>query len=230
MKIDIWSDIRCPFCYIGKKKFERGLEKFPGKENIEVVWHSFELDPTLITDTTSSIYDYLAERKNITRQQAVQMNNQVTKIAAEVDLVFNIDKSILANSFNDHRLVQSAKKNGLADEAEEALFKAYFTDGANIDDYETLTGIGVSIGLKQAVVRDMLKSNAFSEDVRYDQKLAGDIGINGVPFFVIDNKYAISGAQAPENFLEVLNTAWQEIGTLKHAGVSEGEICSAEGC
>ncbi len=230
MKVDIWSDIRCPFCYIGKRKFETGLQKFSGKENVEVVWHSFELDPTLTTNPEISIYSYLAERKNISRQQAVQMNEQVTKIAAEVGLDFNIEQSILANSFNAHRLLQLAKTKGLAGKAEEALFKAYFTNGANIDDHQTLIDIAASVGLNEAVVREMLDSDAFGEAVRYDQKLAGDIGITGVPFFVINNKYAVSGAQAPDTFLEVLNTAWQEMEASKQILVTQGETCSVESC
>jgi predicted DsbA family dithiol-disulfide isomerase len=230
MKVDIWSDIRCPFCYIGKKKFEMGLEQFSGKENVEVVWHSFELDPSLETDPTTSIYDYLAARKNISRRQAIQMNEQVTNIAAEVGLHFNIANSIIANSFNAHRLIQLAKTKGLAGEAEEALFNAHFMNGANIDDHETLIDIALSIGLQEPVARQMLESDAYTEEVRYDQKIASELGITGVPFFVFNDKYAISGAQAPVSFLEVLNTAWEDQKTAKQSMVLEGESCSADGC
>jgi protein disulfide-isomerase len=230
MKVDIWSDIRCPFCYIGKRKFETGLQQFSNKENIEVEWHSFELDPTLETRTDVSIYDYLAARKNISRQQAVQMNTHVTNVAAEVGLDFNVGDSILANSFNAHRLIQLAKTKGLGAEAEEALFKAYFTDAKNIDDTQTLIETGISIGLQEDEIKQMLDSNAYTTEVRNDEAIASEIGINGVPFFVINNKYAVSGAQAPATFLGALQKAWKEYETEKPVEVLNGDACSVDGC
>lgn len=230
MKVDIWSDIRCPFCYIGKRKFEAGLQQFSNKGAIEVEWHSFELDPALETNTEISIYEYLAARKNISKQQAIQMNAQVTNIAAEVGLNFNITGSILANSFNAHRLIQLAKTKGLGDEAEEALFKAYFTHAKNIDDRQTLIDIAISIGVTEDEIIKMLDSNAYTTEVRNDEKTASEIGINGVPFFVFNNKYAVSGAQAPAAFLNVLQTAWKDFETGKPVAIFDGETCSADGC
>lgn len=230
MKVDIWSDIRCPFCYIGKRKFETGLQQFSNKENIEVEWHSFELDPTLETRTDVSIYDYLAARKNISRQQAIQMNTHVTNVAAEVGLDFNVGDSILANSFNAHRLIQLAKTKGLGAEAEEALFKAYFTDAKNIDDKQTLIETGISIGLREDEIKQMLDSNAYTTEVRNDEKIASEIGINGVPFFAINNKYAVSGAQAPATFLSALQKAWKEYETEQPVEVLNGDTCSTDGC
>ena len=230
MKVDIWSDIRCPFCYIGKRKFEAGLQQFSNKEAIEVEWHSFELDPALQTSTDISIYDYLAARKNIIKQQAVQMNAQVTNIAAEVGLDFNIANSILANSFNAHRLIQLAKTKGLGDDAEEALFKAYFTQAKNIDDNQTLIDVAISIGLTEGEITRMLDSNEYASEVRNDEKTASDMGINGVPFFVFNHKYAVSGAQAPSAFLNVLQTAWKDFEAEKPVAILAGETCSAGGC
>lgn len=230
MKVDIWSDIRCPFCYIGKRKFESGLAQFANKENIVVEWHSFELDPTLETRTDVSIYDYLATRKNISRQQAIQMNDYVTNVAKEVGLDFNMKDSVLANSFNAHRLIQLAKTKGLDDEAEEKLFKAHFTQAKNIDDIKTLINIGVSIGLVENEIRAMLNGNDYTNDVRKDQLQANEIGINGVPFFIINNKYAVSGAQAPATFLNVLEKAWTEYEIENPLEVSDTNSCSIDGC
>lgn len=210
MQVDIWSDIRCPFCYIGKRRFEAALEQFPQKDKIEVVWHSFELDPNAETDTSVDIYDYLAERKGMSREQSVQMHQRVTQMAADAGLEYNFDKAVVSNSFNAHRLIQLAKTVDKGDAAEEALFKAYFTDGKNIDDNDTLVEIGTSIGLKAQVVSNMLASTEFIQQVREDETRAQQIGINGVPFFVLNNKYGISGAQAAETFTQALQQAWGE--------------------
>lgn len=211
MQVNIWSDIRCPFCYIGKRKFEAALEKFPHKDKVEVIWRSFELDPNLITRKDISMYDYFAELKGMTREHAVQMNNQVSQVAKEVGLDFNIEQSVVANSFDGHRLIQLAKAHGLGSEAEEALFKAHFTDGENIDDQKVLINIGRSIGLDESEINQMYASEAYSAEVREDQKLAQSIGVRGVPFFVFNDKYAVSGAQSPESFLEVLEKAFSEL-------------------
>src|SRR5690606_38371660 len=147
MEIKIWSDVRCPFCYIGKKKFEAALEKFPQKDKVEVVWKSFQLDPTLKTRTDINTVDYFVETKGVSREQAKLMIGSATQMAKEVGINFNLEESVLANSFNAHRLIQMAKSEGLGAEIEEALFKAHFEDTKNIDDNEVLTETGISIGL-----------------------------------------------------------------------------------
>jgi predicted DsbA family dithiol-disulfide isomerase len=129
MKVDIWSDIMCPFCYICKRKFEGALQQFSNKEDIEVVWHSFQLDPTIEKQSDKDLYDYLAEREGQTREWAKQVNQQVTQSAKQVGLTYNLDNAVVANSFDAHRLIQLAKQKGLGDAAEERLFKAYFTEG-----------------------------------------------------------------------------------------------------
>lgn len=207
MKVDIWSDVRCPFCYIGKRKFEQALAQFPGKEVVEIEWHSFELDPNAETILDKSAYDYLAERYGRSREWAVETHKQVTQTAAAVGLTFNFDDSVIANSFDAHRLIQMAKQHRAGDLVEEKLFIAHFTDGKNIADHEVLVEIGESIGLNKLDVEAMLKSDDFTDEVRYDEKTAGDLGINAVPFFIFDQKLAVSGAQSPETFLEALNQA-----------------------
>jgi predicted DsbA family dithiol-disulfide isomerase len=210
MKVDIWSDVRCPFCYIGKKKFETALEKFEHKDQIEVEWHSFELDPTMETKPDLNAVDYLAQIKGQSRQWAVDMNQRVTDTAAEVGLTFNMEDAVVANSFNAHRLIQLAKSNGLDNEIEEKLFVDYFTAGKNIDDKEVLIEAGIAVGLDRLAIEMMLNSDSFTDEVRLDQKIAQQIGIQGVPFFVFDQKLAVSGAQPAETFLGALEQAYNK--------------------
>jgi predicted DsbA family dithiol-disulfide isomerase len=230
MKIEIWSDIRCPFCYIGKRKFEMGFDKFEHKNNVEVEWKSFELDPGLKTQTDVNATAHLAAIKGISKERANEMQQYVKGIANEVGLDFNADKAIVANSFNGHRLIQFAKTKGLGNEAEEALFKAHFTEGKNIDDKEVLFEIGKSIGLDENKTRDVLASEAFAKEVKSDEAQAQSYGISGVPFFVLNDKYAVSGAQSPDTFLQALEQTWKESEVEKKPVIiSDGESCSADG-
>ena len=232
MKVDIWSDIRCPFCYIGKRKFEKALAQFPQKDKVEVEWHSFELDPGMKTQTGTNLYDYLASRKNITRESSVQLHRQVTETARQVGLTYNFDRAVIANSFDAHRLIQLAKLNGLGDAAEERLFKAYFTEGKDISDHLTLIILGDEIGLDGKLVKQMLDSDALADEVRYDERQARELDVNGVPFFVINDRYGVSGAQQPEVFLETLEKAWQEYERENPAAkeaTADAETCSTNG-
>jgi predicted DsbA family dithiol-disulfide isomerase len=210
MKVDIWSDVRCPFCYIGKRKFELALDRFLHKESVKVEWHSFELDPEAETLPGLDAATHLARIKGQTREWAVQMNAHVTKLAAEVGLNFNIGNAVVANSFNAHRLIQLAKSMELDNDVEELLFNAYFRDGKNIDDPQVLTEIGLAAGLEELAVKTMLDNFDFSNEVRADEHIAQQIGISGVPFFVFDHKTAVSGAQSPEIFLTAMEDAWSK--------------------
>ena len=230
MEINIWSDVRCPFCYIGKRKFEMALDKFPHKDKVNVIWKSFELDPNLTTNTKVSAIEHLSSAKGISKSQAEGMQEQVGIIAKEVGLDFNSKNTIVANSFNAHRLIQLAKTKGLGNEVEEALFKAYFINGKNIDNEETLIETGVSIGLAETEVKEIFTSDAFAKEVKQDEMQAQSIGINGVPFFVLNNKYAVSGAQSPETFLEVMEQTWKEFEKEnKELVITEGQSCSTDG-
>lgn len=230
MEVKIWSDVRCPFCYIGKRKFEMALEKFPHRDKVKVVWQSFELDPNLKTNTEVSASEHLAQIKGISKTQAEEMQQYVANIAKEIGLDFNSKETIVANSFNAHRLIQLSKTKELGNEIEEALFKAHFVEVKNIDDKETLTEIGMSVGLDENDVKEIFTSEACAKEVRQDEMQAQSIGINGVPFFVLNNKYAVSGAQSPETFLDVLEQTWKEFEkenpTLIITG---GESCSIDG-
>ena len=209
MKVDIWSDVRCPFCYIGKRKFESALAQFEHKDQVEVEWHSFELDPNAETIPGANPAQHLADKYGRSVEWAEEMQNNVTQTAAEVGLTFHLDKSVVANSFDAHRLIQLAKTEGLTDEIEEQLFIAHFTDGKNISDHATLMQIGTSVGLDKLTLETMLSGTDFTDEVRYDEQTAQKIGIKGVPFFVFNEKLAVSGAQSPETFLGAMQQASQ---------------------
>ena len=207
MKVEIWSDVMCPFCYIGKRRFEEALAQFNSADEVEIVWKSYQLNPDLKTDPSINIHQYLADAKGWHLDQARQMNQQVTEMAESVGLTYDFDRAIVANSFDAHRLSHLAAQHGLGNAAEEALFKAYFTEGKNIADKETLIELGESIGLAAADVKQMLSTDAFADAVKHDIAEAQQLGVRGVPFFVFDRKFAVSGAQPTEVFLQTLEKA-----------------------
>jgi predicted DsbA family dithiol-disulfide isomerase len=210
MKVEIWSDVMCPFCYIGKRKFEKALEQFPHKEEIEVIWKSFQLDPSLKTDAKTTVNQMLADKKGWTMEYAKEMNDHVSCIAKEVGLNYNLSEAVVANSFDAHRFSHLAKKYNLQNEAEERLFADYFTEGKNTADKDTIIQLGKDIGIDAELVNQMLVSNKYSEDVRNDMREAQQVGVKGVPFFLINDKYPISGAQESSTFLGALNQIWDE--------------------
>jgi len=230
MKVEIWSDVMCPFCYIGKRRFEDALAQSPHKNEIEVEWKSFQLNPDMVTSPGTNINQYLAKAKGWTLEQAEEMNAHVTGMAAEAGLTYNFDKAIVANSFNAHRFSHLAKKHGLGDAAEEQLFKAYFTDGKNTDDINTLIELGTAIGLNAAEVKQTLESDAYAGEVKEDIIEAQRLGVRGVPFFVLDRKYGISGAQAVPVFEETIEKAFTEW-QLENPklNIIEGDSCGPDG-
>jgi predicted DsbA family dithiol-disulfide isomerase len=232
MKVEIWSDIMCPFCYIGKRKFEEALEQFAHKDDLRVEWKSFQLNPDLKTQTDKNIYGYLAEQKGWTLEYSRNVHAQMVAKAKESGLDYNFDSVIPANSFNAHRLSHLAARYNLQDAAEERLFKAYFTEGKNIDDIDTLVQLGVEIGLKEEEVRQMLQGDLYAKEVYQDMYEAQQIGVRGVPFFVMDRKYAVSGAQPGSVFLGALERAYQEFEKEQLAAAepsADGSSCSIDG-
>lgn len=204
MKVEIWSDIMCPFCYIGKRRFEKALDQFEYADEVDVIWRSFQLNPDMKTDPDANINEYLSDAKGWSLQQARQMNQRVTDMAAEEGLEYNMDQAVVANSFDAHRFIQFAKDQNKADEAEEALFRAYFTKGQNIADHATLSAIASEIGLSGDKTREMLDSNQYANQVKHDIEIASSINIQGVPFFLFNRKFAVSGARETEIFLTIL--------------------------
>ena len=233
MRVDIWSDIMCPFCYIGKRKLEGALEQFVHRDKVEIVWHSFQLDPTMEQQPGKDVYEYLAERKGQSREWAVTMHENVVLMAQEAGLTYNFDKAVIANSFDAHRLIQMAKAHGRGDAAEERLFRAYFTEGENVGDRDTLVRIGGEIGLDTQEVRTALESDAYTESVHRDIAAAQSIGVRGVPFFILHNRYAVSGAQPVEVFLGGLQQAWSEYEkehpVVVNTETASGAVCTPDG-
>lgn len=210
MKIEIWSDIMCPFCYIGKKRFDDALAQFEHKDQVEIIWKSFMLSPELKTDPSKNINQFLAEHKGISLEEATGMNDYVTNMAAHAGLTYDFSKAVVANSFNAHRFSHFAKQYGKQNEAEEKLFAAYFTEGKNIDDAETLMAMAAELGLDVTKLANVMGSGAYAKDVMADIDEAQELGIRGVPFFVLNRKYAISGAQETTVFLDTLQKAFAE--------------------
>ena len=200
----------CPFCYIGKRRFENALQEFQHKNKIEVEWKSFLLNPAIRTDPGKNINQYLSETKGWSLEQARQANNYVTKMAKEVGLNYDFNKVVVANTFDAHRLIQLAKVNNKSDEIEERLFKAYFIEGKNIADHDTLILLGTEAGLNREAVKKMLNSDEYSDNVEKDINDAHLIGVRGVPYFVFNDQFAISGAQRVETFRDTLNKAWHD--------------------
>lgn len=204
MKIEIWSDIMCPFCYIGKRHLEAALSQFPD-EPFEIEWKSFQLDPTIIPQPNKNVYEYLAERKGMSVEESKQMHAGVVARAAEVGLDYHFEKAVISNSFDAHRLIQLAKTKGLGDTMEERFFKAYFTEGRNLNDKDTLMELCVDVGLNALDIKDVLEDETqFANAVKNDISEAQQIGVRGVPFFVFDRKYAVSGAQPIEHFEQTI--------------------------
>lgn len=232
MQVEIWSDVMCPFCYIGKRKFEAALSQFSDNEQIEIIWKSFQLDPDQETVSDKPIQQYLAERKGMTIQQAQQMTDHVTGIAEQVGLTFHFDKAVTANSFDAHRFSHLAKQHGRQNEAEEQLFAAYFTEGKNTADRDTLAQLGEKIGLDPQQVKDVLQSDQYAVDVQTDIAEARQFGVQGVPFFVFNRKYAVSGAQESQVFRQTLETSvadWKKSVKEAELIITEGAVCTTDG-
>lgn len=211
MKVEIWSDVVCPFCYIGKRRFEKALEQFPSVNAVTIEWKSFQLNPGLKTQAGKSLHQYLAEIKGVSLEKAMEMNAYVTNMAKEAGLEYNLDKAVVADSFDAHRISHLAKKYGVQDKLEEFLFAAYFTEGKNTADHQVLSEIAASAGCDPIEIAEVLNSDRYAAEVAHDIEEANALGIRGVPFFVFNRKYGVSGAQPPDVFLQTLQRAQEEL-------------------
>jgi predicted DsbA family dithiol-disulfide isomerase len=231
LTVEIWSDIVCPFCYLGKRKFEAALDQFSGKDHVQVVWKSFQLNPGVKTDTSMSIYTYLSNSKGISEDVARQMTAQINSRGKEVGIDYHFDETKVINTLNAHCLLHYAKEHGLQDEAKEHLLKAYFTEAKNVDDLLVLLQIGEEIGLNKEELEFALINRTFIKAVEEDIELSRRFGIGGVPFFVFDRKYAVSGAQETPIFLETLEKAfaeWRENNPEFQLEITEGQSCTPD--
>jgi predicted DsbA family dithiol-disulfide isomerase len=210
MQVEIFSDVVCPWCYIGKRRFEAALAGFPNADDVTVTYRSFQLDPDAPAVSTQSVEQHLADKYGRTVAQAREMNERVTDLAAGVGLEFHLDKAQRANTFDAHRLLHLAAARGAQAELTERLLDAYFTHGALVSDHAELTELAVAAGLDRAEVSGVLAGDDYAEQVHADVALAGRFGISGVPFFVFDRTYGVSGAQETAVFSEVLDRVWTE--------------------
>lgn len=232
MKIEIWSDVICPFCYIGKRNLETALADFPDKDKIEIEWKSFQLDPQMSDKPLESYVDYLVKNKGMSKEQVETMLENVTNSAKQVGLDYNLNQSKLVNTAKAHQLIQFAKTKGLGDEIEEKLFSAFFTEGKNIADTDTLIELGNSIGLEKQAIESALNDEQYKNLMDKDIQEARAIGVTGVPFFVFNRRYAVSGAQPPQAFLETLKKSfgeWRAENPKINLEISQGESCGIDG-
>ncbi len=211
MKIQIWSDFVCPFCYIGERRLQNAIETLPYKERIEVDFRSFELDPNHPGYSGSSIHEVLSQKYGMSLDQAKGQNDQIGLLAKDLGLDYDADAMKYTNTLNAHRLLKFAKEKGKEKEVLENLFSAYFAEGKDLGDTDTLIEIMENSGFDKEESRKVIDdSSAYLDQVRMDEAMARQYSINSVPFFLIDNKYSISGAQPAETFVQALNKAWQE--------------------
>jgi predicted DsbA family dithiol-disulfide isomerase len=204
LTVEIWSDVVCPWCYVGKRRFEKALAAFEHRDEVEVVWRSFELDPNAPPEREQSGAEHLAAKYGMSVEQAERSNSQMTEVAAGEGLEYHLDRTRGGNSFDAHRLIQLAKHHGLQDAMKERLMRAYFTEGESISDGETLVRLALEVGVDPRG----LANGAYADDVRADEELARRIGIQGVPFFVLGRRYGVSGAQPAELLQQALDKAW----------------------
>jgi predicted DsbA family dithiol-disulfide isomerase len=206
VEVEIWSDVVCPWCYIGKRRFEQALEQFAGRDDVQVTWRSFELDPDGSPEPIL-LTDLLAAKYHIEGAEAAERHRRTTDTAAGVGLSLQLGKALSGNTFDAHRVIHLAREHGLQDAAKERLLAAYFAEGRPISDRETLVELAESIGLDADEVRAMLESERFAREVRDDEQTAARLGISGVPFFVLDGRLGLSGAQPVEVMLGALEQA-----------------------
>lgn len=231
MKIEIWSDVACPWCYIGKRRFEAALEEFPHRDSVEVTWRSFQLDPTLPEHYDGSELRYLSTRKGLAPRQVTQMFEHVAEQGAGVGLNYRFDKVVVANSFTAHRLLHLAAAHGLQDAAKERLLSDHFEHGRDIGSQAYLTELGTDLGLGRPEIDELFRTDKYADEVRADIDEARALGISGVPFFVLDRKFGLSGAQPKETFTAALNQAWQDTNPLVLVNSGDaGEACGPDGC
>jgi len=238
MRIDIWSDVVCPWCYIGKRRLERVLADRGLVDQAEIVWHSFQLDPSARSDDPRDLAERLGEKLGGGRELGLQANARVSALALDEGLEFDFANAKSANTVDAHRLLHLALElvqsgdlppNG-QDRLKERLLRAYFTEGEALGDHATLTRLAVEAGLPADVVADVLKGNEYAGEVAADQAQAVAYGATGVPFFVFDEKYGVSGAQPVEVFGQVIDRVLAESGPVTVLAGSSDDACGPDGC
>jgi predicted DsbA family dithiol-disulfide isomerase len=232
VRIEIWSDIACPWCYLGKRRLEKALAGFEHRDEVETVWRSYQLDPSAPTEVTETAREMLASKYGMTQAQAAEAQGRVIALAAEEGMAWRHDESPHANTLDAHRLLHLAAEEGRQGELKEALLHAYFGEACNVADHAVLREVATGAGLDAAKVDEVLAGNRFAEEVEADQRQAAAYGATGVPFFVVDGRYGVSGAQPTELFSQLLDKVWAESRPAPVqlvTGDADGE-CGPDGC
>jgi predicted DsbA family dithiol-disulfide isomerase len=232
VKVEIWSDVVCPWCYIGKRRFEAALEGFAHRDDVEVVWRSFELDPSAPQEQVGDPAERLAAKYGMTTQDALSAQDNLTSVAAGDGLEFHLGTARSGNSFAAHRLIHLAAVDGRQDDMKERLFAAYLVEGRPIGDPDTLAGLAAEVGISRQRAEEVLASDEFGPAVRHDEAQAQAFGISGVPFFVIDRAYGVSGAQPADSLLAALERAWADSHplTMVTSAGDQGVACEGDSC
>jgi predicted DsbA family dithiol-disulfide isomerase len=228
MDIEIWSDIACPWCYVGKRRFEAALAEFEHADDVRVTWRSFELDPAAPPEREGERAARLAEKYGMTVERAREMERQMTDTAAGEGLDFHLDIARSGSTFDAHRLVHLAAEHALQDAMKERLLRAYFSEGELMSDNDTLVRLAAEVGVDEDEVREMLSGDRFAEEVREDERTAAAFGISAVPTFVVDRALGVSGAHPPEALLRLLREGWTRR-TPAPVVVAGGEACGVDG-
>jgi predicted DsbA family dithiol-disulfide isomerase len=229
MELEIWSDIACPWCYIGKRRFEAALASFEHADELNVTWRSFELDPSAPAERHGDRTEGLARKYGMTIAQAREAEQRVTDTAAQAGLDFRFDIARSGATFDAHRVVHLAAEHGLQDAMKERLLHAYFSEGALMSDHDTLTRLAVEVGVPEDEVRETLAGDRFAQAVRDDERSAAELGISAVPTFIFDRQVGVSGAQDPEMMLRLLQEGWARRAPVTVIA-GEGESCGVDGC
>jgi predicted DsbA family dithiol-disulfide isomerase len=226
--VEIWSDIACPWCYVGKRRFEAALAAFEHRDDVRVTWRSFELDPAAPREREGERAARLAEKYGMSIEQAREMERHMTEVAAGEGLEFRFDRARSGATFDGHRLIHLAAGRGLQDAMKERLLRAYFSEGELVADHETLVRLGVEVGLDADDVREMLEGERYAAEVRDDERTAMQLGISAVPTFGVDRALGASGAHPPEALLELLRRGWESRSPV--SVLAGGESCDVDGC
>jgi predicted DsbA family dithiol-disulfide isomerase len=230
MRIEIWSDVVCPWCYIGKRRLEKALATFPHADEVELVYRAYQLDPGAPVEPTETVAEALGRKYGGGSAAGRQMVDRVEAVAAEEGMLWRHHESLRVNTVDAHRLLHLAAEHGRQAELKEALLAAYFIGAANVADHDTLVRLATGAGLDEARVREVLDGSEYVASVESEAREAAALGANGVPFFVVDRKYGIPGAQPVEVFTQVLEKAWAEAQPKLDLVDADAEACGPEGC
>lgn len=230
MRIDVWTDPLCPFCHLGRRQLELALAEFEHGDEVWVFWHSFQLDPDAPAQVEGRNVDRIAQKYGVSREQMEITQEQLAEQAAQVGLDYQWDKTVGGNSYDAQRLFHAAREHGVEDAVTGRVMRGWFSEGASIGDHDTLLRLVTEAGLDAGVATEVLGSDAYGDEVRADRDLAARMGVSAVPFFVLDQKFGVTGAQPVDTLLQAIRYVWDDQGNPAGGGCGGGCACGAGGC